>query len=93
MHDHPNQGPLSPAPRPGTPARRVQRAVLLELVTSPPANGDIVAVLPTQLDEPAAFVNAAIDALVAVGLAHLHRDRVSASAAALRVEDLGMIKP
>ena len=93
MHDHPNQGSLSRAPRPGTRAHRVQRAVLLELVTSPPAKGDVLAVLPSQLDEPAALVNAAIDALVAVGLARLHGDRVSASAAALRVEDLGMVKP
>jgi hypothetical protein len=69
MQDHPNPGSLLRAPRPGTAAHRVQRAVLLELVTSPPANGDVVAVLPAQLDEPAALVDSAIDALVAVGLA------------------------
>jgi hypothetical protein len=39
MQDHPNRGTAVGAPAPGSPEDWVQRAVLLELVTSLPAGG------------------------------------------------------
>ena len=66
----------------------VQRRLLLELVTNPPDGGDRIDELARALDEPREQVEAAIDALRRVGLAHRDATTVRASAAALRFEQL-----
>ena len=45
MQDHPNQGAPSGAPSLTSVEHRVQRWVLLELVTAPPPEGDAIAKL------------------------------------------------
>lgn len=86
-HKHPNQG------RPLDTRRRnsgdcVQRRVLLELVTSPPEQGDELDRLASVLDRSRAAVEAAINALVDVGLAERDEQRVRATAAAIRFDAL-----
>jgi hypothetical protein len=88
MQDHPNPGAPSDAPIPGSPEHRVQRWVLLELVTTPPPAGDEISRLARGLDELRRDVEAAVDALVDVGLAERDGEKVRASAAAWRFEAL-----
>jgi hypothetical protein len=66
MHDQGNAGP----PAPGTRAYEVQRIVMLELALAPPLpHTDEIAGLAAKLEEPRADVEAALEALAAVGLA------------------------
>jgi hypothetical protein len=51
MHDQPNPAPPVDAPAPDSIEHRVQRWLLLELVTSPPADGDDIDRLVFAIDE------------------------------------------
>jgi hypothetical protein len=88
MQDHPNPGAVSGAPCPGSLEYRVQRWVLLELVTTPLPRGDEISRLAFGLDELRPDVEAAVDALVDVGLAQRDGEKVRATAAAWRFEAL-----
>jgi hypothetical protein len=88
MQDHPNPRAPSGAPCPGSVEYRVQRWVLLELVTAPPPDGDELDGLIYGLDELRPDVEAAVQALVDVGLAERDGRCVRASAAALRFDAL-----
>lgn len=92
MQDHPNSGAPSGAPSPGSIEHRVQRWVLLELVTAPPADGDELDKLAYGLDELRPDVEAAVQALVEVGLAERDGQSVRATAAALRFDALWPVK-
>lgn len=85
-YKHPNQGGSLDTRRRDS-VDYVQRRVLLELVTSPPEGGDELDRLVLVLDWHAA-VEAAVDALVDVGLAERDEHRVRATAAALRFDAL-----
>jgi hypothetical protein len=87
MHGHRTE-----APRPGSPAFRAQRDLLLELVVDPPAAGDVVRELPARLGHPEDAIAAAIDVLAGLGLAARRAERVDATAAALRFEALGLVR-
>jgi hypothetical protein len=88
MQDQRIPGAPSDAPKLGSHEHDVQRRVLLELLTTPPPEGDEVASLARALDESRRDVEAAVDALVATRLAQRDGDVVRASAAALRFEVL-----
>jgi hypothetical protein len=88
MHDHRIHETPPRGPRPGSPQHHVQRRVLLELVTTPPPDGDELGRLAHALDEPRHEVEAAVQALVDAGLAERDGDTVRASTAALRFEAL-----
>jgi hypothetical protein len=88
MQDHPNPRGPSGAPSPGSVEHRVQRWVLLELVTAPPPEGDDIDRLAFGVSELRADVEAAVRALIDVGLAERHGQRVRATAAALRFDAL-----
>jgi hypothetical protein len=88
MQDHPNPGGPSGAPRPGSVEHRVQRWVLLELVTAVLSEGDGLDRLAFGLKELRPDVEAAVKALVDCGLAERDGDLVRASAAAWRFEAL-----
>jgi hypothetical protein len=92
MQDHPNPGAPSSAPSPDSVEHRVQRWVLLELVTAPPPNGDDVDKLAYGLDELRPDVEAAVRALVDVGLAVRDGQCVRATAAALRFDALWPVR-
>ncbi len=92
MQDHPNPGAPSGAPSPQSVQHRVQRWVLLELVTAPPPERDAIAKLAWGLRELEADVEAAVDALVHAGLATRDGDRVRPTAAALRFDDLWPVR-
>jgi hypothetical protein len=92
MQDHPIPEAPSDALA-ATRAHRVQRRVLLELVTTPPADGDDIASLARRLDQPPRELEAAIEALVDAGLARRDDDVVRATTAALRFEALWPICP
>jgi hypothetical protein len=68
--------------------RELQRWLLLELVSTPPADGDHIDYLANALEESRAAVEAAVDEFVTVGLAVRVGERVHASAAAWRFEVL-----
>jgi hypothetical protein len=91
MQDHPNPGAPSGASTPDL-ERRVQRWLLFELVTTPPPDGDEIPKLAWGLKELEPDVAAAVDALVAVGLAVREGDRVRATAAALRFDELWPVR-
>lgn len=88
MQEHPSQRAAIAHPDPDSPEHRVQRWVLLELVTSPPAEGDLIDALGPALNESTIDVEAAVKALVDVGLAAHHEERVRATVAALRFDAL-----
>jgi hypothetical protein len=92
MQDHPNPGAPQGAASLDGVQHRVQRWVLLELVTAPPPNGDEIAKLAFGLKELEPDVEAAVDALVAVGLALRDGDRVRPTAAALRFDELWPVR-
>jgi hypothetical protein len=92
MQDHPNPGGPSGAPTPGSVEHRVQRWVLLELVTAPPVDGDELDGLAYGLDELRPDVEGAVRALVDVGLAERDGQRVRATAAALRFDALWPVR-
>jgi hypothetical protein len=87
MPDHPNPVPDAAAP-PGTRPYEVQRLVLLEIASFPPPEGDELAVMAHRLREPRAEVEAAVDALVSVGLAQRDGQTVRATPPALRFDEL-----
>lgn len=86
-HKHPNQG-RSLDTRHRNSGDCVQRRVLLELVTTPPEEGDELDKLASVLDRSRAAVEAAVNALVDVGLAERDEQRVRATAAAVRFDAL-----
>jgi hypothetical protein len=88
MQDHPNPRAPTGAPSPSSLEYRVQRWVLLELVTAPPADGDEIDGLAYGLDELRPDVETAVQALVDVGLAERDGQSIRASAAALRFDAL-----
>jgi hypothetical protein len=92
MQDHPNPGAPSGVPSPGSVEHRVQRWVLLELVTAPPPDGDELDKLAYGLDELRPDVEAAVRALVDVGLAERDGESVRATPAALRFDALWPVK-
>jgi hypothetical protein len=92
MQDHPNPGAPPSAPRPDSVEHRVQRWVLLELVTSPPPEGDEIDRLAFGISELRADVEVAVQALVDVGLAERQGERVRATAAALRFDALLQVR-
>lgn len=80
------------APVPGSAAFHAQRAVLLELVVDPPVAGDRLADLPDRLGHPPHAIVDAVDALAALGLVDRLDDVVRATTAALRFEELDLIR-
>jgi hypothetical protein len=60
---------------PGSLEHRVQRWVLLELVTQPPPEGDDISKMAFGLKELRPDVEPAVDALVAAGLAAQEGDK------------------
>jgi hypothetical protein len=92
MQDHPNPGAPQGACSPGSVQHRVQRWLLLELVTAPPPEGDEIAKLAFGLKELVPDVEAAVDALVDAGLAVRDGDRVRPTAAPLRFDELWAVR-
>ena len=92
MQDDPNPGAPSGARPPDGMQHRVQRWVLLELITAPPPEGDEIAKLAFGLRELRADVEAAIDALVVAGLAVRDGDRARPTQAALRFDELWRVR-
>jgi hypothetical protein len=88
MHHQRNPGPRSGASSHTRTGCRVQRWVLLELITAPSPEGDEIAALAAGLGEQRAEVEAAVDALARVGLASRGADRVRPTPAALRFDAL-----
>lgn len=88
MQDHPNPHPSGGAPSPGSSEHRVQRWVLLELVTAPPPDGDEIGTIARSLGESRSEVEAAVRSLVEAGLAVSDGEAVRPSTAALRFEAL-----
>jgi hypothetical protein len=88
MHHHRISGASPPAPSRVSAEHECQRRVLLELVTNPPPEGDDVSRLAAVLHERRHDVEAAIDALVAVGLAKRDVHTARPTAAALRFDAL-----
>jgi hypothetical protein len=88
MQDHPNPGAPPSVPPRDSADHEAQRWVLLELVTDPPAGGDDINRLADVLRERPDRIAAAVDALVAVGLATRDGHSVRATAAALRFDAL-----
>jgi hypothetical protein len=92
MHDDPiasSADGASPAGHRG----QLQRWLLLELVSYPPAEGDELDSLTRTLKEERAHVERAVDELVSDGLAERHGDRVRASTAAWRFDALWPVRP
>jgi hypothetical protein len=87
MHGH-----RTGAPAPGSRAFSAQRAVLLELVIDPPPAGDPADELPGRLGHDADAIAAAIDELVTLGLADRRAGSVHATPAALRFEELWLVR-
>jgi hypothetical protein len=87
MHGHRTEPPA-----PGSPAFAAQRAVLLELVVDPPPAGDPVDELPGRLGHSPDAIDAAIDALAALGLARRRAGSVHATPAARRFEELQLVR-
>jgi hypothetical protein len=88
MQYHPISGAESRAAPLGDLERRVQRWVLLELVSAPFPEGEGVTKLALGLKELRTDVEAAVDALVDVGLAERDGDRVRPTRAAIRFNAL-----
>jgi hypothetical protein len=88
MQDHPISGVPTGAPSPGSVEFEVQRWVLLELVTSPPPQGDDAPRLAAALQERKQHVEAAVDALVDAGLAARNGRAIHATPAAMRFDAL-----
>jgi hypothetical protein len=88
MHHHRIPDPQGDAASHGARDDHVQRRVLLELVTAPPAAGDRLAALARALGEPNDEVAQAVEALVDAGLAVRDVQTIRASKAALRFDAL-----
>ncbi len=87
MHQHRTAG----VPHPDSPAFRVQRAVLLELLVDPPEAGDPIGDLPRRLGATSRDVDAAVAALVRAGAAEARAGFVRASSPARYVAALGLV--
>jgi hypothetical protein len=81
-------GPPEAAPPFGSPTHDIQRHLLLELVTTPPPNGDELDRLARALGLTRREIEAAVQDLGDAGLAERDGDTVRASTAALRFEAL-----
>jgi len=92
MQDQPNPAPPVDAPARDSTEYRVQRWVLLELVTSPPADGDDIDRLAFAIDELRTDVEDAVKGLVNAGLAERDGQRVRATSAALRFDALWPVR-
>ena len=92
MQDHPNPGAPYGAPPRGSLEHRVQRWVLLELITAPPPEGDEISKIAFGLKELVPDVDAAADALVEAGLALREGDTLRPTAAALRFDALWPVR-
>jgi hypothetical protein len=92
MQDHPNPGVPSDASCLSGVQHRVQRWVLLELITAPPPEGDEIDQLAFGLKELRSDVDAAVDALVEAGLAVRDGDRARPTRAALRFDELWRVR-
>jgi hypothetical protein len=88
MQDQRNGRPPVGLPDPDSREYRAQKVVLLELVVTPPEEGDRVDDLVDRLPVGGRAVGPAIVALEAAGLAERSGDVVRASAAALYFEHL-----
>jgi hypothetical protein len=93
MHAHRNGGPPDWLPAVDSVDWRAQRLVLLELVASPPPEGDDLRYLRHVLDVPAVAIEPAVAALEAIGLARLNRSLVMATPPALYFEHLWPVRP
>ena len=93
MHAHRNGGPLSRLPDIYSLDWRAQRLVLLELVASPPPEGDDLRYLRHVLDVPSEAIAPAVGALEAAGLAQRHGSRVLATPPARYFEHLWPVRP
>ncbi len=88
MHDHRNGGPPRRLPNPDSLEYRAQKVVLVELVMTPPSEGDRLDELIERLPLPRHSVEPAVAALEQAGLA-VRKDHVArASAPALYFEYL-----
>ena len=92
MQDHPIDGRADGAPTAPGRDHELKRWLLFELVCSPPVDGDDLDYLARALNEPRPPVEAAVDGLVADGLAERDGDRVRASTAAWGFEALWPIR-
>ena len=88
MQHQPTCGPPEAAPFFGSPVHDLQRQLLLELVTTPPPEGDEMERLARALSATRREIESAVQDLVDAGLAERDGDSVRASAAALRFEAL-----
>ena len=88
MHDHRNGGERCRRPDPRSREYETEKLVLLELVVDPPETGDRTEVLCEVLDIARAELEAAVEALTAVGLARRLSGVVFASEAATYFEYL-----
>jgi hypothetical protein len=93
MHAHPNGGQPDRLPAFYSVDWRAQRLVLLELVASPPPEGDDFRYLRHVLDVPAGAIEPAVAALQANGLARRNGSRVLAAPPALYFEHLWPVRP
>lgn len=91
MQGHRNEGPRR-LPDPDSLEYRAQKTVLLELVVTPPPQGDGLAYLIERLPIPDHTVEPAITALEHAGLAIRDGDRTRASAPALYFEHLWPVR-
>jgi hypothetical protein len=92
MQDHPSRGVRDGAPSVGHGEHSVERWLLLELVTTPPPEGDDLGQLAVALRQSRPDVETAARALVEAGLAECDGETLRASAAALRFEALWPIR-
>ena len=88
MQDQRNGGSPTRLPDPDSLEYRAQKVVLLELVVTPPAEGDRIDELIDRLCRPGDAIVPAIAALEAAGLAERDGEVARASAAALYFEHL-----
>ncbi|MBA2513636.1 MAG: hypothetical protein H0V26_04805 [Solirubrobacterales bacterium] len=88
MHDHRNGGPPSRLPNPYSLEYHAQKVVLVELVVTPPSEGDPLDELLERLPLPRHSVEPAVAALELAGLALREGHIARASAPALYFEHL-----
>jgi hypothetical protein len=92
MQGHRNEGPPHRLPDPDSLEYRAQKTVLLELVVTPPPDGDSLAYLVERLPIPDHTIEPAIAALERVGLAIRAGDLTRASPSALYFEHLWPVR-
>ena len=93
MHHHGNRDRPFTLPARSSPEYRAQRVVLLELVASPPPEGDRISYLRDYLPVPSHTIAPAIAALETIGLATQLDGRVWATPAARYFEYLWPVRP